>query len=131
MLVEEGTEREKANIKISMRSQLYSFFAAIREEVRKWEEKEEEYSIWVDGMSRAKVSGKSVLKPMRPWAADFVEFAKQTSVRLEENGVRLVPKTQTCVAELLGRSVNMELLAQGRVSKEEEEMKEQPRASPT
>lgn len=77
-----GTEQETKNLKISLRSQLYSFFAAIRNE-----------AVGVVGRGN--------------WAIGHVRFAEQTAVRIEEGGLRLISKNQTATAEILRQALDL------------------------
>lgn len=94
--VEARTEMEKKNLKITIRSQLYSYLAAIRAEA----------------------------KEGNMWAIRHEEYAKRTAVRMEENGVRLIPKSDTTIAALLRRSTDSCRAGKGMESVEAEKERE-------
>lgn len=77
--VDEGTEIEKRNKKITLRSQLYSFLATIRQEA--------------EGV-----------KPDL-WAFKHREFAAQTGVKIVEGGVLLYPKKSGAISQLIEMSL--------------------------
>ena len=98
-LLVEGEGKEHSNMKIGLRTQLYCFLASIRKEGEAWEK---EMKAWAE-RDQTKLSGKPM--PGKTWAATHRDFAKSTSIRIEENGVRLFSKNKTKMAELVERSL--------------------------
>lgn len=102
--IQGDTVQATKNMKISLRSQLYSFFAAIRKEAEEWENR------------------KGDKGPI--WAMKHVKFAEQTAVRAEEGGLRLIQKDNTPMAGLLGRALELSREKLGMESWKDEQERE-------
>lgn len=83
---------EDKNARITMKAQLYKFFAAVRREAEEF---------W-DGVERWKKGRKAgEANPEIPWVVGMADFAKRVTIRDEGGRLKFMPKTQTMVAQIL------------------------------
>jgi hypothetical protein len=87
---------ERKNDRITLRSQLYQFFLAAREEAEKWRaEAKKDRSKWQNV----------------PWFVEVETFAAKRQIQITPEGLKIIPKTRSSTALLLEAAMPKEKLA--------------------